>query len=104
MVCERLAHHSVDKQPSGLNPCFNGIWSASIPLEELLDTISCLNPCFNGIWSARLSRDSLLPLPPLRLNPCFNGIWSASREEVVTLYHWKVVGLNPCFNGIWSAR
>ena len=42
------------------------------------DNISCLNPCFNGIWSATLL------IAELRnrgygLNPCFNGIWSATQ-------------------------
>ena len=40
-----------------------------------------LNPCFNGIWSA--SPDNGLESPPeARLNPCFNGIWSARVKSV----------------------
>ena len=37
-----------------LNPCFNGIWSATegaTPTDIAL-AVRCLNPCFNGIWSA----------------------------------------------------
>ena len=62
-----------------LNPCFNGIWSASVNVltDEVKNEVvlilvlmeyglrvylqdsfkgegyECLNPCFNGIWSAR---------------------------------------------------
>ena len=37
---------------SSLNPCFNGIWSATHVCIAFLAIILCLNPCFNGIWSA----------------------------------------------------
>ena len=37
----------------GLNPCFNGIWSArDIKANDTLSRSWSLNPCFNGIWSA----------------------------------------------------
>ena len=42
-------------QAGRLNPCFNGIWSASIrPLAFIVSLLLRLNPCFNGIWSARV--------------------------------------------------
>ena len=110
-----------------LNPCFNGIWSASETGEFGLEAQIWLglNPCFNGIWSARtpsLSRWSLW----ICLNPCFNGIWSASTSSSIVLkghlvlilvlmeYGLRAISLmrnqsppfrclNPCFNGIWSA-
>ena len=37
-----------------LNPCFNGIWSASEEIVRYVNEIRSLNPCFNGIWSARV--------------------------------------------------
>ena len=62
---------------SCLNPCFNGIWSATlfILMNELIS--NCLNPCFNGIWSATTQSDVQKQLDS-SLNPCFNGIWSAT--------------------------
>ena len=41
-----------------------------------------LNPCFNGVWSARLTLPSVLLLCLVCLNPCFNGIRSASSEVI----------------------
>ncbi len=35
-----------------LNPCFNGIWSATTSNKRDVYCYVCLNPCFNGIWSA----------------------------------------------------
>ncbi len=89
----------------GLNPCFNGIYSARplfknnpvisavliLVLMEYtqrdldddaarLAALSGLNPCFNGIYSARATY-SILPASRPGLNPCFNGIYSARRRE-----------------------
>ena len=36
----------------GLNPCFNGICSASFLYKTQSQTQISLNPCFNGICSA----------------------------------------------------
>ncbi len=51
-----------------------------------------LNPCFNGRWSARKIKKNLQKSLQLSLNPCFNGRWSArakgkdtSVEEVEVL-------------------
>ena len=65
----------------GLNPCFNGIWSATI--GENLRTMEefGLNPCFNGIWSATVS-DAIDGKTYVSLNPCFNGIWSATAPTI----------------------
>ena len=85
--------------------------------------VESLNPCFNGICSAssfrtqqRLHQDSL--------NPCFNGICSASQMVLCHIVHIVLIlvlmeyalresllfadrrkrpRLNPCFNGICSA-
>ncbi len=62
---------------------------------------SCLNPCFNGIWSASWRPDSRQGRVQWSLNPCFNGIWSAS--FTMKTYGGPPMSLNPCFNGIWSA-
>ena len=35
-----------------LNPCFNGIWSATLLMHKSFAIQVSLNPCFNGIWSA----------------------------------------------------
>ena len=44
------------KQIKGLNPCFDGIWSARAALGISVDKLDQrLNPCFDGIWSARVS-------------------------------------------------
>ena len=109
-----------------LNPCFNGICSAS---EYYIGRSNrrkvCLNPCFNGICSARREENLdkkinkyvlilVLMEYALResaagtilkardsLNPCFNGICSARIENIE--YPILSDGLNPCFNGICSA-
>ncbi len=93
----------------GLNPCFNGIWSASLVSRDDEDRRDSLNPCFNGIWSASLRSLHLLIQNNLSLNPCFNGIWSASvpllagcfnrcfvlilvlMEYGLRVYRWKTV-------------
>ena len=51
MVCE-FVKDRYNPVYYGLNPCFNGIWSASD--DGLNDSLfeGSLNPCFNGIWSA----------------------------------------------------
>ena len=53
---DTIARWSASSNSRGsLNPCFNGIWSASIPLPyQQLAARRRLNPCFNGIWSARV--------------------------------------------------
>ena len=83
----RAQHSLIIRSPKGfsLNPCFNGIWSASphpshppkrhrrvlilvlmeyglrAMLRHRLEQRSpCLNPCFNGIWSARPNSKVLL--------------------------------------------
>ena len=79
MVCDLPSSTSV-KSGDSLNPCFNGIWSATVEntlivyLWEVLILVlmeyglrhpghfriiaqeGCLNPCFNGIWSATLAQ------------------------------------------------
>ena len=90
----------------GLNPCFNGIWSASksyVQDNNIMSVLilvlmeyglrgwglmpskkwtNSLNPCFNGIWSASPFGQAGL-LSNTRLNPCFNGIWSASFSSLM---------------------
>ena len=39
---------------------------------------SGLNPCFNGIWSATAQEGYSWAMAKSSLNPCFNGIWSAT--------------------------
>ncbi len=52
MLCE--FHNFKDKNLVSLNPCFNGICSASNITENHRNkNIKSLNPCFNGICSAR---------------------------------------------------
>ncbi len=87
---------------------------------------SCLNPCCNGICSASFQTIALLAAPTkvlilvvmeyaLReywasknvkernsLNPCCNGICSARKE--VKPFIDELDSLNPCCNGICSAR
>ena len=48
-------------------------------IEEGKSRQESLNPCFNGIWSASTITMVVLCMPRPRLNPCFNGIWSASQ-------------------------
>ena len=87
---------------SCLNPCFNGIWSASWRPDSRQGRVQwSLNPCFNGIWSASWRPDSCQGRVQWSLNPCFNGIWSAS--FTMKTYGGPPMSLNPCFNGIWSA-
>ena len=52
-----------------------------IPEESKEAILNCLNPCFNGIWSATTSnkRDVYCYVC---LNPCFNGIWSATAPTI----------------------
>ena len=61
-----------------------------------------LNPCFNGIWSAS-SSISLLPCGDeavLILVLMEYGLRASSALHAAGDPQW---GLNPCFNGIWSA-
>ena len=87
----RGAHARSSRQGSqGLNPCSNGIWSASN--DSLFDGTQSqgLNPCSNGIWSA--SNDSLFDGTQSQgLNPCFNGIWSASIIMFGKYTHYSLV-------------
>ena len=61
-----------------LNPCFNGIWSASssIPLEEMLSILSVLILVLME-YGLRVVHIISTIISQLGLNPCFNGIWSA---------------------------
>ena len=63
---------SGDKQ--SLNPCCNGIWSQTSPMNHWKANLG-LNPCCNGIWS-QTQRSFHIVLIILCLNPCCNGIWS----------------------------
>ena len=128
MVCESTGEiWTINPATPCLNPCFNGICSASFDKKLSNSIIGSLNPCFNGIWSAREYRPAALELFLIvlilvlmeyglrvggqtavrgtvldRLNPCFNGIWSA-RSLSETKGNNNKQSLNPCFNGIWSA-
>ena len=74
-----------------------------MPIEDGSDDLPPIsNPCFNGIWSASLDEPIKEGYFVVGLNPCFNGIWSAREREKTT--STKTTCLNPCFNGIWSAR
>ena len=63
----------------GLNPCFNGIWSASKIKEEI----------------EKLKNDDVLILVLMEYG--LRGIF-----EMMSIN--SKISLNPCFNGIWSAR
>ena len=87
----------------GLNPCFNGRWSASLPEKDYDNVVySRLNPCFNGRWSARF------PDGNVRKSLCFvlilvlmeDGLRGPHDCYMRLIY----ISLNPCFNGRWSAR
>ena len=60
MVCDATMWLST-KEIVGLNPCFNGIWSATLTIGDMpmLTMKKCLNPCFNGIWSATFKDNTL---------------------------------------------
>ena len=63
-----------DETEWSLNPCFNGIWSASpFPLLEDCILWDSLNPCFNGIWSA---------------SPSFYPIWISFRVLILVLMEY----------------
>ena len=110
-----------------LNPCFNGICSATKLRGEVRTSYGCLNPCFNGICSATGRHSIPFISRTTCLNPCFNGICSATHLRTTTLF-WtsavsilvlmeyalrlplqrlglssRTLSLNPCFNGICSA-
>ncbi len=95
-------------EKDSLNPCFNGIWSRTVPdtkkrngsqsvlilvlmeygLGQVFEfsngSMSVgLNPCFNGIWS-RTKLSYVRSLQRLCLNPCFNGIWSRTKFKEFT--------------------
>ena len=60
-----------------------------------------LNPCFNGIWSASVSGlVSYIAYGVLILVLMEYGLRAMRKLHVEANKH----GLNPCFNGIWSAR
>ena len=84
-----------------LNPCFNGIWSASLALLSLALTAIGLNPCFNGIWSASptLRARARLRTIVLILVLMEYGL----RGPILMALSLHSTCLNPCFNGIWSA-
>ena len=49
------------------------------PGIKIGDTVDLgLNPCFNGIWSATAQEGYSWAMAKSSLNPCFNGIWSAT--------------------------
>ena len=122
MVCES------DMVPNGtstsrLNPCFNGIWSASFRvaprrpnsrvlilvlmeyglrvwhLKGSMMIMECLNPCFNGIWSARQGTSSQVTIKGVLILV----LMEYGLRELLCSHRRRGVGLNPCFNGIWSA-
>ena len=74
-----------DKQNlSGLNPCFNGIWSQAVrPWAEGLRR--CVLILVVMEYGLRLCTRPLKRFTPERLNPCCTGIWSQTREETLLL-------------------
>ena len=77
MVSEQTSQMLLRPAQSGLNPCFNGIWSRTGVCEH---------------ESRRLYRVLILVLMEYGLGRCTVVI---NTDEVNK-------GLNPCFNGIWS--
>ena len=71
----------------GLNPCFNGIWSARVLTCTIRSNLTCLNPCSNGIWSARGDVSETGQVSSC-LNPCSNGIWSARHQIDLQAEEW----------------
>ena len=63
--------------------------------------ISCLNPCFNGIWSATQNFIGINQTSGevLILVLMEYGL----RQHSATYNSGRKFCLNPCFNGIWSA-
>ena len=56
MVCDYVDEQWEEFQKMSLNPCFNGLWSATERRWFWRSAIlTSLNPCFNGIWSATYS-------------------------------------------------
>ena len=107
-----------------LNPCFNGRYSQSNDISDILqntsvlilvlmeDTLRVLYELL--IWDSSEVLILVLMEDTLRgvlkssknsiwrsLNPCFNGRYSQSKKKV-EINTWK--GLNPCFNGRYSQR
>ena len=128
MVSNRASLQCMVLRLSGLNPCFNGIWSLTLVISQTDITISSgLNPCFNGRGSLTevqketsshrgrqvlilvLMEEGLRPLfikvrevvSITCLNPCFNGIWSLTPFLLNPISQTQFC-LNPCFNGRWS--
>ena len=67
-----------------INPCFNGIWSASLLIWEL--DHHCVVVLILVLMEYGL-RDGWTDLQHRRrpgLNPCFNGIWSASALPITS--------------------
>ena len=70
------------KQIKGLNPCFDGIWSASITrsnIRALLEGVLILVLMEYGLRESQEYETNETRV--YCLNPCFNGIWSASRKD-----------------------
>ncbi len=128
MVCEFALIKIFTLHFVGLNPCFNGRWSArGCPVDVLTIFVEVL---ILVLMEDGLRAQPLLKrlLPVVCLNPCFNGRWSASQNGggAVLLVRTVLIlvlmedglrvdqhfglqvsergGLNPCFNGRWSAR
>ena len=83
-----------------LNPCFNGRYSQSNDISDILQNTSVLilvlmEDTLRGVLKS--SKNSIWR----SLNPCFNGRYSQSKKKV-EINTWK--GLNPCFNGRYSQR
>ncbi len=112
--------------PTDINPCFNGIWSASGRRGAGCRLHLCVLILVLMEYGLRVGAPMLLWRGRYGgLNPCFNGIWSASKSYVqdnnimsvliLVLMEYGLRGwglmpskkwtnsLNPCFNGIWSA-
>ena len=84
MLCE--TYEVLDNSKECLNPCFNGICSASTVYSGP-DVLRSLNPCFNGICSAReFTVEESREYWEICLNPCFNGICSASSLMGTTMF------------------
>ena len=64
--------------------------------------MACLNPCFNGIWSA--SEKSDLLSRSWRVLILVLMEYGLRERDLQTSTTYSSPCLNPCFNGIWSAR
>ena len=103
MVCE-FGNPLGGQTAVSLNPCFNGIWSASYDgIQTLTFTEDDVLILVLMEYGLRGDHAGSSTMPRSSLNPCFDGIWSA-RSRARSTRQLKLVCLNPCFDGIWSAR